>query len=82
MQHGKIVGTDLLAVEAALSEARRAGLTDRARCAGMVPLPSMGGPEVLVITGSRYSDRTPENKLCWSDEAEALHNELFRIFGH
>jgi hypothetical protein len=81
VQHGKIGGADLLTVEAALREARRAGLTDRARCAGMIALPPMAGSEVLVITESRYSERTPENKFCWSDEAKALHNELFRIFG-
>ena len=60
-----------------LAEARRAGL-QRDRCDVVV---SNGGPETLAITTPGFSDKTPDELGCWSEEATALHREIFGIFG-
>lgn len=77
VERGSVAGEDLRILRAAHLEARRAGL-EKENCELVV---SNGGPEALVITGPAFSAITPENEGCWSDEATALHNELFRVFG-
>ena len=77
VEQGTVAVGDLRSLRAAYLEARRAGL-EKEECELVV---SNGGPEALVITGPALSAKTPENEGCWSDEAMALHNELFHMFG-
>ena len=77
VERGTVEAGDLPSLRAAYLKARRAGL-EKEVCQLVV---SNGGPEALVITGPAFSAKTPENDGCWSDEAIALHDELFRMFG-
>jgi len=77
VEQGTVGKAPLQALRSAYVEARRAGL-ERKDCKIIV---SNGGPESLVITGPDFSRYTPANEGCWSEEATALHNKLFQMFG-
>ena len=76
VKRGAIDAEQRSRVVAAYRQARRFGLR-KDNCDIII---SNGGPEALVITAPAFSEVTPEEDGCWSDEARTLHEELFRIF--
>lgn len=77
VQQGMLAGDELRLLRSAYLQARQAGLR-REDCELVL---SNGGPELLVITGPVFAARTPDDEGCWSEEAIALHDALFKIFG-
>lgn len=77
VEQGKLSAAPLQDLRSAYGEARRAGL-QRKVCDLVV---SNGGPEALVMTGSAFAATAHPNEGCWSEEAQALHNKLFTLFG-
>ena len=77
VEQGTIGKKVLRPLRAAYFKARQAGLR-RDSCELVV---SNGGPEVLALTAPAFSAVTPADEGCWSGEATALHNELFKVFG-
>jgi hypothetical protein len=77
VERGRLDQASLLELRSASAKAREAGL---ARKICLLRL-SNGGPEALTIFAPGLSATTPENEGCWSDEATALHDRLYRLFG-
>jgi hypothetical protein len=77
VEQGTLPADELAVLRSDYREAVNAGLK-REQCELVV---GNGGPEALVLTGPGFSAETPENLGCWSGEARALHNDLFRVFG-
>ena len=78
IERGVLDSTALQRLRSVFLTARRAGL----KRAGCEPIVSNGGPHGLVIVGSGFSAAAPEEEGCWSQEASALFDELFEVFGN
>lgn len=77
VKQGTLSSDDLQIVRQAVTAAMQDGLR-REPCLLVV---TNGGPNQLAITAPGFSDATPEDPGCWSEGAEKLHDELFRLFG-
>lgn len=77
VEQGTLDLEELYQLREAATKAIDAGLR-RDQCAFII---SNGGPQNMVITAPGFSDATPDEIGCWSDQAEELHDELFRLFG-
>lgn len=77
VERGTLSTAALKRLWASSDRAIRAGLR-RQSCAFIV---SNGGPQTLTITAPQFSESTPDELGCWSEEATTLHRQLFELFG-